>query len=180
MKCAVVIQLWKCVLLLSLWLFSSTLPKYVPLLTFNLSPITSSTSPLNWHVASCIQWWRIENSTKLMVVCLLDRVLSVPQLYLLNTWEESFTFPKSEVPPVLLTHTCWGKILSCLVFRYWGVRHVALGGREFLDISTYTFAGILHFDWPSLIHTLTCLINCFSLVWRGWLEVHPHGCSFMF
>ena len=44
-----------------------------------LAPLHPLASPLDWHFASCTSWWRIENSTKLMLVCLIGySIESIP------------------------------------------------------------------------------------------------------
>ena len=100
-----------------------------------------------------------------LVVCLLDRVWSVPQLYLLNTSRGEFHFsPKVRYhQSCLLTHVRGRSYLAL----WFGIRVCSMlhleEGNSWMVVHTLLQASCA-LILPSLIHKLTCLINYLSLV----------------
>ena len=69
--------------------------------------------------------------------------------------------------------TCVGRNLILLCVLILGYAAWRIWGRNSWMVVHILLQALCTLIWPSLIHKSTCLINCFSLVWGGWLEVSP-------
>ena len=133
-----------------------------------LTPLHPFTSPHDLHIAHCIRQWRIENSTKLMVVVWLGRVLSAPLLHILNTLRGVFHFilkwgstnptysPLIKESHVLLCISILGRLMYFI--WVWGA----------MEGSVRTIFELFHIlTWPSLMHSLIWVFDYSSLAWGG-------------
>ena len=166
MKCAVVIQLWKC-------FFCSLVFNYLtPLFpnTFHSSPLTlAPLHPLQvllidmLHLA--FSGGRIENSTKLMVVCLIGQSIEcIPVISFKHCERRVSLYPKVRYHQSYLLTDVGGRSYLALCFDIGVCGMMHLGeGNSWMVVHTLLQA-FCTLIWPSLIHKLTCLINCFSLV----------------